>query len=271
MEEPSQKQKYFVFSDESGSWHKDKGAEDKDVYVRSWIVVHESGYDKMVEAINYASSEIQCNELRWKTLANQEKYWGLLEKFDFRIFITITCPSDIKWESKYRITRDFHEQVHNLDFGEISENLVDALKKKIFDDIKNVLFLNYYEKTHIENAKKGIDRVLPQSDNVLIYRVDPPQMSKDGWLQMLSSIAPDIQLEFPRSHADEGIQFADIIAGSIRSFLIKDKKAGQAKKFIAKFKTKIITKDKNNPNPNLIFFGEINEEIKSRSGEIWNC
>lgn len=163
MSDIQEKKKYFVFSDESGSWH-----DNNDIYVRSWVVIHESGYDKMVEAISYISSEIECNELRWKTIANQERYWNLVEKFNFRLFITITCPADIKWESKYRITRNFEEQISNLDFGEIDTGLVETLKKKIFDDIRNVLFLKYYERTHIENAKKGIESVLPHDENILI-------------------------------------------------------------------------------------------------------
>lgn len=95
-------------------------------------------------------------------------------------------------------------------------------------------------------------------------------MSKEGWSEISKSISPDVKLEFPKSHTDEGIQFADIVAGSIRSFLIKDKKSDQAEKFISKFKDKIIKKNKKNPNPNLIFFSEINDNIKSSSSSIWS-
>lgn len=264
MPETEIKNKYFVFSDESGSWH-----ESGDVYVRSWIVVHESDYPQLVESISYIISELGANELKWSTIAGNKKYWDLVEKFNFRIFLTVSSVSDILWEQKYRITRDFPTQINGLDFGEIDTDLKIILKKKIFDDIKNVLFLKFYEKTHIENAKLGIDRVLPKRENLLIYRVDPPQMSQDGWRNILLSISPDVQLEFPKSHSDEGIQFADIIAGCVRSFLISDKHNKQAEEFIPKFRSKIIPKDSNNPNPNLIFFQEINNTLKARSGAIW--
>lgn len=266
MPEIEIKNKYFVFSDESGSWH-----DPADVYVRAWVIVHESSHDKLAAAINFITTDLNANELRWKTIANNDKYWDFLEKFDFRIFLTISCPGDINWEQKYRVTRNFDTQVDSFDFGEINNDLVSVLKKKMFDDIRNVLFLNFYEKTHIENAKNGIERVLPKRENLLIYRVDPPQMSKDGWKSMLQAISPDVVIEFPQSQKSEGIQFADIIAGSIRSFLISDGNSAKASKFIPKFRAKLIAKDKNNPNPNLIFFQEINDALKVKSGQIWNC
>lgn len=266
MPETEIKNKYFVFSDESGSWH-----DPADVYVRAWVIVHESSHDKLAEAINFITTDLNANELRWKTIANNDKYWDFLEKFDFRIFLTISCPGDINWEQKYRVTRNFDTQVDSFDFGEINNDLVSVLKKKMFDDIRNVLFLNFYEKTHIENAKNGIERILPKRENLLIYRVDPPQMSKDGWKSILQAISPDVEIEFPQSQKSEGIQFADIIAGSIRSFLISDGNNTKASQFIPKFRSKLIPKNKDNPNPNLIFFQEINDALKIKSGQIWNC
>lgn len=265
MSESSVKNKYFVFSDESGSWH-DISC---DAYVRSWIVVHESDYGKLVNVIDYLNSEIGCSELTWKTISGHQRLWPLLERFEYRVFLTISCPKDIRWESKYRITRSFPIQIENFDFGEIDDALVILLKKKIFNDIRNILFLKYYEKTHIENAKKGIDRILPARDNLLIYRVDPPQMSQDGWRDILYAISPDVQIEFPKSHTDPGIQFADIIAGCVRSFLLSDDHHNQAKLFIPRFRSKIISKNAENPNPNLIFFNEINDSLKAMSGKIW--
>ena len=52
----SVKKKYFVFSDESGSWH-DKN----DVYVRAWIVVTERGHATLVNAVDYIKSELALN------------------------------------------------------------------------------------------------------------------------------------------------------------------------------------------------------------------
>ncbi len=264
MGEANVKNKYFVFSDESGSWH-----DPADVYVRAWIVVHESDHGALVDTINYVNTELNSNELRWKTIANNSHYWNLLEKFDFRVFVTISCPGDINWERKYRVTRDFDSQVESFDFGEIDTTLVAVLKKKMFDDIRNVLFLNYYEKTHIENAKTGVERILPKRENLLIYRVDPPQMSREGWKSILQAISPGVEIEFPQSQKSEGIQFADIIAGCVKSFLVSDIHVPQASQFIPRFRGKLISKDRTNPNPNLIFFQEINDDLKKRAGQLW--
>lgn len=256
--------KYFVFSDESGSWH-----DPREVYVRAWVVVHESSYDALVEAMSNISTDLKCNEVRWKILANNPSHFDVVEKFDYRVFLTVSSPADIKWERKYRITRDFPTQIQNLDFGEIDEALSELIKKKMFDDIKYVLFLNFYEKTHIENAKEGIERVLPKRENLLIYRVDPPQMSKDGWKSLLHTISPGVEIEFPKSQSDPGIQFADVIAGCVKSFLVEDDYLDQSKILIPKFREKLIPKHAKNPNPNLIFFKEINEKLKIRTGELW--
>lgn len=258
------KNKYFVFSDESGSWH-----DPTDVYVRAWVIVYEPSYGQLVDAINFIATDLESNEIKWRTLANNEKYWNIIGKFDFRVFLTVSSPRDISWETKYRVTRNFETQVQALDFGEINLDLVTVLKKKMFDDIRNVLFLNFYEKTHIESARNGIDRVLPKRENLLIYRVDPPQMSKDGWKNILETISPGVEIEFPKSQTNEGIQFADVIAGCVRSFLVSDSYSAQAGKFINKFRSKLVARSRENPNPNLIFYQEINNALKARSAQIW--
>ena len=258
------KNKYFIFSDESGSWH-----DETDVYVRSWIIVHESDYDKLVEVVDFIAVSLNTKELRWKTVANNRVHWNFVENFNFRVFLTVSFPRDINWEQKYKITRNFDAQIDALDFGKINIDLISNLKKKMFDDIRNVLFLNFYEKTHIENAKIGIEKVLPKRENLLVYRVDPPQMSKDGWKTILKSISPDVEIEFPQSQKSEGIQFADIVAGCFRSLFIKDSNYKNAIDFYKKIKDKIIRGDSNNPNPNLIFYSEIGEDYKQRCKEIW--
>jgi hypothetical protein len=260
----SPKKKYFVFSDESGSWH-----DPKDIYVRAWVVVSESGYNKLMDAMDYIVSELGCTEVKSKTLAGNPRFFDVVDKFNCRIFLTVSSPADIKWESKYKITRDFETQVEAFDFGELDADLIKILKKKMYDDIRNVLFLKFYEKTHIQNAKQGIDKVLSANDNLLIYRVDPPQMSKNSWKDILHAISPDVQIEFPKSQTDSGIQFADIVAGCVRSFLISDAHLEESKLFIQKIRPKFIKKDAANPNPNLIFFKEISEGLRNRSGEIW--
>src|SRR6267378_4403998 len=43
---PASQKKYFVFSDESGSWH-----DSSDIYVRAWVVVPDSQLTKLKTAL----------------------------------------------------------------------------------------------------------------------------------------------------------------------------------------------------------------------------
>ena len=49
----------------------------------------------------------------------------------------------------------------------------------------------------------------------------------------------------------------------------KDVNFNKACNFFKNFKGKLISKNKENPNPNLIFYSEINEELKNNCGAIW--
>jgi len=145
------------------------------------------------------------------------------------------------------------------------------MEDRILRDIKNALFLNFYEKFHIENAKKGIERVIKPTAYELIYRIDPPQMSQDGWKMILAQISgTPVNIEFPKSSKTQGIQFADIVAGCVRSLLLRDHNCEKATTFFKQIKKKMIAKNRDNPNPNIIFYGEVNSELISRCGAIWN-
>jgi hypothetical protein len=187
------------------------------------------------------------------------------------VFITVSSPKDIHWESKYNLTKNFKASVENLDFGDLNEGITEYIKTRIFSEIKHSLFLHLYESFHIKNARQGIERVIKPSEYRLIYRVDPPQMSRKAWKDMLLSVSgPDIDLEFPKSQRAQGIQFADILAGCVRSLLVHDHNFEKACSFFPNIRDCMIPKSKENPNPNLIFFSEINEELRGRAAAIWS-
>lgn len=267
MEECGKKIKFFVFSDESGSWHDE---EKNNIYVRSWVVMTEDNYEKLRNKMQEISSFLECEELKWKTISGNEgiKYLSDFKDINFRIFITASVPSDIDWQNKYDLTRNFQESMKGFNFGNIDSILITAVKKKLFQDIKYVLFLNFYERTHIQNAVKRIEQAIKPTEYELIYRIDPPQSNKRDWSEVLSSIT-DKQLEFPKSQKDEGIQFADIVAGAFKSIFIKDEKFAQGVLFFKENKSKFFSKDIKLPNPNLIFYGEINNELKNNIKEMW--
>jgi hypothetical protein len=95
-------------------------------------------------------------------------------------------------------------------------------------------------------------------------------MSQKGWSDILCKISGDtkVNIEFPKSDRTQGIQFADLIAGAIRSFIIQDKRSKNATKFLKTIKPKTIYHT-GNPNPNLIMFEEIGDSIKDRIKEYW--
>lgn len=257
--------KFFIFSDESGSWH-----DINDVYVRSWIVITDEETNRLVVKIDEIAHFLNTNELTWKTLAGNDRYFDYFNDLSFRIFLTLSSPKDIAWESKYILTREFEKNISNLNYGKLEGEIISYIKERILRDVKNALFLNFYERHHMDNAKKAIERVILPTEYELIYRVDPPQMSKEGWENVLKAICSEnINLEFPKSSKSQGVQFADIVAGCFRSFLLKDDNNEKATKFMRMIRRKLISKNKENPNPNLIFFKEINEDLKARSAEIW--
>lgn len=260
-----EKVKIFIFSDESGSWH-----DDNDIYVRSWVAISENEYQKMINKVDEVSGLIQSKELSWKSIAGNSKYFEYFNDINFRIFITVSVAKDIKWDTKYLLTKDFDENISSFNFGELDDNLRGYIKERIFRDIKNALFLNFYEKHHIQNAKRGIEKVIKPTDYELIYRVDPPQTPRDGWVKLLNIISgKGFNIEFPRSERSQGIQFADITAGCFRSLLIKDDNFDKACDFFKLIKNRFIRGDSEIPNPNLIFYKEINQDIKNSCKFIW--
>lgn len=77
MKEDSQaKIKFFIFSDESGSWH-DKN----DIYVRSWIVISEKEYQKLLIKVDELSSLIGSKELAWSSLSGNKKFFSEFNLF----------------------------------------------------------------------------------------------------------------------------------------------------------------------------------------------
>lgn len=261
------KEKFFVFSDESGSWHEE---DVEDIYLRSWVVMTEENYFKLQNKIQEISSFLDCTELKWKTLAGQtgRKYMSEFKDISFRIYITVSVPCDIDWSNKYDLTKNFSQSISSFDFGKIDFNLVDVVKKKILKDIKYLLFLNYYERTHIKNAVDRIEKAIKPSEYELVYRIDPPQSTQKDWSEILNSIT-DKQIEFPQSHKDEGIQFADVVAGAFKSLFMKDKRYEQGKEFFLVNKDKFFKRSTENPNPNLIFYPEINQNLINNIKEMW--
>jgi hypothetical protein len=189
--------KFYVFSDESGSWHEDH---ERSIYLRSWIVITKEEYKKLKQIINEISSDIDCDELKWKSLSGPQgmSHINAFSELNFRIFITISSPADINWEEKYNITSNYQREISQLGFGNLDEDIVEELQNKILKDIKYTLFLNFYERTHIENVVKRIEDSINLDEYNLEYKIDPSQSNNSDWRGVLTSIT-DKNLEF-RNH-----------------------------------------------------------------------
>jgi hypothetical protein len=260
---------YYIFSDESGSWH-----DNKTVYVRSWIVILKEEYEKkVVNRVDEISSILDADEIKWSNVSGGAflKFLNDFSEVNFKIFITVTKPQDIAWDSKYRINTNFERSIELFDFGNIEIDLKNYIKDRFRREIKNALFLNYYEKLHIHNAKEGIERIIRPNEYELIYRIDPPQLPRGEWQNILNDGETNVSdFEFESSERSQGIQFADVFAGAFRSYFEQDRKYESAFIFIRNFRSNLIPRSATNPNPNLIMFGETHNDLKQKCREIWH-
>lgn len=260
------KPKFFVFSDESGSWHNQD-----DVYVRAWVVVPESTYQLLTNTVSETADLFDANELKWNHIAHNAHLVNVFSGLDIRIVFTVSCCKNIDWDNKYHVTRNFEQSFQSFDFGTVQIEVVDYIKDRIYRDIKHALFVNYYEKCHIQNAKEAIESVIRPTKYDLIYRVDPPQLSQDKWGEILKGLSEEaVNLEFPKSTKSHGIQLADVCAGALRSIILSDDKVEVAREFLKGMRGKLISPTATRHNPNLIFFQEMDEELIKRCRSIWS-
>ena len=247
---------YYIFSDESGAWQ-----DAEDVYVRSWICVDEANNQKITEFINSIREGTGADEVKWKTVASidlKEQIAGI----DFKVFVTATEIKSIK-DEKYLLTRSFPENMEAFDFGELRAETISKIKDKVYLDIKYVLFLHIYESLHLRSAQEIFSTKFP--DKTFEYVIDPPQMLNKDWSQICEDLT-GYKPTFPDSERVQGIQFADIVAGAWRSFLIQDKRLDKAENFVCTYlmPNKMLYVQ-GCPNPNLIIYDESSDEIKERS------
>lgn len=200
------------------------------------------------KAIKSLNEIIGSKELKWKALSGPEgmRHIKLLSKINYKIYITVSSPSDIDFDKKYRLLRNFTDGVENMDFGKIKENLKRQVKSKVYESAKHLLFLNYYEKIHIVSAVESIESLVEVGKYNFLYKIDPPQANKKDWENMMK-LTSDVDVKFPKSHEEEGIQFADVYAGVFKSLILKDSRYSQASDVFETTKDKMIKGLKRNP------------------------
>ncbi len=252
---------YYIYSDESGAWQNSK-----DVYVRAWICVDEINNQKIINFIENIKGQTNCDEVRWKTIAplNLKEE---IKNIDFKVFVSVTEINSIK-DDKYLLTRSFSENIDNFNFGSLKIETIEKIKNKIYLDIKYVLFLHIYESLHLKSAQEIFSKKFP--GKTFDYIIDPPQMLSRDWSKICEELT-GYKPTFPPSEKNQGVQFADIIAGAWRSFIIQDERIKDANKFICEnlMPNKMLY-IKGCPNPNLIIHEESSIKIKKRC-TVTNC
>ncbi len=251
---------YFVFSDESGRWNY---LDDK-YYVRSWIRITQAQYDLLKEKVSHIK-ENGTKELKWdnfkRNVEHSDSYKNIFT-LDFAIFIAISKP-DAFLARRFKII-DTLEKLQESDIagGTKLQEIKTALKSKIINSARMVLFLNYYERFHIENSKTALlmrspNSLLALSKGNVKYNIDKPQFLEKEWKGIAEECGIKREnIKIIKKSADSpGIELADIVAGCVRDMVKGDADA----KTIYDTYIKPKMTDMNNkdvPNPNLIFYEE---------------
>ena len=252
---------YYIYSDESGAWQSNE-----DIYVRAWVCVDEINNQKIINFIENIKGQTSCDEVKWKTVASLDLKKEI-KNIDFKVFISVTEINSIK-DEKYLLTRSFDENIHNFNFGDLKTGTINKIKNKIYLDIKYVLFLHIYESLHLKSAQEIFSEKF--KEKTFDYIIDPPQMLTKDWSKICEELT-GYKPSFPSSEKTQGIQFADIIAGAWRSFIIQDERIEEAERFVCKnlMPDKMLY-IKGCPNPNLIIHEESSDKIKKRC-TVSNC
>jgi len=209
-------EKYFIFSDESGSW-----ADKSDgFYVRSWIKLKEADYLYL--------------EGLWKTkkfpkptedslLKNSMGIADELNKKDFKYFFTFTKLDEF-YSRKFYVRDKILESV-SLAISQLESQLKSYMKKiptKVQEGINQILFLNIYESYHIQNA---VNILCEATANYEFY-LDKPQFTENDYLEIFNNQVRSInqtKLIFSRKKENEsnnlGVYYADALASMFKKIL----------------------------------------------------
>jgi hypothetical protein len=210
------REKYFIFSDESGSWSNPKCG----FYIRSWIKISEERYLylkglwQQKKLPSPTKSSLIKNSNGISKIFNQEK---------FEVIFTITKLNEFylrKWGVRDSVS---------LALSQLENTLLRAYEKKIPLKLKvalnQILFLNVYERFHIENA---MDYLRTRNGFDYEFLINKPQFSEDDYLEIFDDIKNrkeiNAKISFIKNNENElGICFTDAICSIFSDALIGNK------------------------------------------------
>ncbi len=242
--------KYLIFSDESGSWNEGR------YYIRSWVKITPENYNLLRKEIIFAKHETGIKELKWKNFKkNYEKLKNIFN-VDFEIFITISKPDHFK-SRKYNII----DAIEKMSASTGTQELTEKIKNKIVNSVKNELFFNYFEKTHIKNSKDAF--VANENSEEYEYIIDTPQYLDREWEEIARECGIK-QISIEKSSANvPGVELADVISGCIMDLLESKEESGAIYNECIKKKMLDMTSIKF-PNPNLVFYQDFTTDDKDK-------
>jgi|GEM_PF-1915494 hypothetical protein len=221
--------KYFIFSDESGRWADPKC----NFYVRSWIKITEERY-------LYLKGLWQQKKLPHPTkpslIKNSNRITEILNKEKFEVIFTITKLNEFycrKWGVRDSVS---------LALSQLENILLRTYEKKIPPKLEvalnQILFLNVYERFHIENA---IDYLGAKNGFDYEFLINKPQFTEDDYLEIFDDIKNrkeiSAKISFIKNKGNElGVCFADAICSIFGETLMEDKTS------VAYLKSNILSK-----------------------------
>ena len=207
--------KFLVFSDESGTWN---DSDPDRFYVRSWIKITPHEYKKLCLEVQNSKNNTSVKELKWDYFRKNPRAFGnLFSSVNFDIFITISKPSYfLSISSSYHIIQSLSSTP--LPLSEKFYGLEDKIREKILGSVRNELFFNYFERTHIKNSKTVL--AFNEAPQNYAYVIDHPQYSGSSWTDIATECGIDRVRIIRDSQNCPGIELADVVVGCINNFLI---------------------------------------------------
>lgn len=214
-------EKYFIFSDESGSW---SNRSDR-FYVRSWIKIKETDY-LYLEGLWKNKKFPKPTE--GSLLKNSNGIADELNKKDFKYFFTFTKLDEF-YSRKFYVRDKILESV-SLVISQLESKLKSYMKNKIpvkvQEGINQIMFLNIYEAYHIENAVKILCEITNNHEFNHEFYIDKPQFAENDYLEIFNNQVRNIsqtRLIFARKKEGEsnnlGVYYADALASMFKKIL----------------------------------------------------
>lgn len=208
--------KYFIFSDESGSWSNRKC----NFYIRSWVKITEERY---LYLKGLWQQEKLPSPTKQSLIKNSNGISEILNNENFKVIFTITKLNEFylrKWGVRDSVS---------LALSQLENTLLKPYEKKILSKLKvalnQILFLNVYERFHIENA---IDYLETKNGSDYEFLINKPQFSENDYLEIFDDIKNrkmvNAKISFIKNSENElGLCFADAICSIFSEAIIGNK------------------------------------------------